>query len=84
MSQSLSVDSAHKSVSNPLARVLAQQLQQENSLYNQKLSVHIKKKGGLGRRARGKASSATLNRISSSFHVGSVIWISLYLAFFVI
>lgn len=54
----------------------------DNSIYNRKLGleVHIKKKGGLGRRARGRASSATPNRISS-FHVASFLCISLFLSF---
>ncbi|KAL4654408.1 hypothetical protein ACB092_01G376200 [Castanea dentata] len=91
MSQSLP-GSAHESVLNPLSRVLVGQhghLQHQenavadNSIYNRKLGleVDIKKKGGLGRRARGRASSATPNRISS-FHVASFLCISLFLRFF--
>ncbi|KAB1211969.1 hypothetical protein CJ030_MR5G023723 [Morella rubra] len=93
LSQSLQ-SSAHgdRSVLNPVSRVVVgqHQLQErpqilgDGSFYNnRKLAVHIKRRGGFGTRAGLRRSSAVGNLLSS-FHVGSLLCISLLLGVLVI
>ncbi|KAG2665001.1 hypothetical protein I3760_16G109400 [Carya illinoinensis] len=84
--RSLPSSANEKSVLNPLSRALGKDLQWETQLadasfYNQKLGVHIKR-GGRFRKRAGTRSSAIRNQ-RSSFHVGSVLCISLFLSFFI-